>query len=370
MAFVLGTVRLAALRFKSHRFNPREPSEQRVLELMDSVRRLSLLNPLVCAYLAPDERGADDDLVVLIDGRHRHEALVRLAQENPEWAARARVDVKVYLGLSRSQLLVLATYLNRNRAALKKGEYYQSVARIYDERARELARRGAPPTERAVFRDLHGRELANRDFDLSIGRLVGLAAFARQPQPSWWPLVGSHQNQLLGPESRMQGFAPLTAGNLAELLRPLCRDRPYDDTGASRRQELRNVLRLGTVFRRHCLAPLADRAASRTSVACKHWMVAAFGRILAASSLFPAAPAVAPLAGRFVDWGAVDLVVQHYGDVAEEQAAVVANYRATSRDEFLAKAWSHQTQRDQVAVPLLRELQRRVPPDRVAFRSP
>jgi ParB-like nuclease family protein len=370
-SFIVGTVKFNGLNFRNHEFNPRNPNESKVNELLASIRRLALLNPLVCAFLDRSERKNRNESVVLIDGRHRYEALSRLAEEDEPWRNHARIDVKIYYGLNRSELFLLSTYLNRNRRALKKGEYYRSVVRIYEERRRELESHSKKRIrESQVVHALHGRELTNRDFDLSIGRLVGSCAFDPRHGDSWYPLVGSNQNQLLAPDTGLAGFAPLTAGNLSEFLRHLCRDRPYDDFGEARERERENVLEFGRLLRKTILRPVADRGiATATTVGCKFWVFSSFGRILASSSIFKRehASGIAPLASKFVDWDKIQVVLEAYRRVAEEQAIVVNRYRDTSGEEFLDRAWSYQTQRDQVGVRLLKELRRFVPERRVRF---
>lgn len=367
--YILATTRFAELRFTDHRFNPRQPDEAKVKELLASIRRLSLLNPLIAAHVPAGPESAE--AVVLIDGRHRYEALGQLAAEDPEWKEHGRVDVKVYYGLAPSELRLLATYLNRHRRALKKGEYYRSVARIYEDRAAELRKTTRRhPTEVEVVGSLHGRELANRDFDATVGRLVALAAFEPNGGDSWHPLVSNSQNGVLGPETGLTGFAPITAGNLAEFTASLCLTRPYSDDGATRRQELANLVEVGRIFRRHFLRPVADREkANATTIACKFWVLSAFGRILERSSLFSDRPAgTSPLGWTPLDAKRFDRIVAAYAEIMEDQATVVNRYRDTDRDEFLDRAWSYQTQRNQVAARLLRQLQAKVPKQVATFR--
>src|SRR5208283_3049693 len=113
--FVVTSVPVSELRFADHQYNPRHPSLGRVNELRASVHQLGLLSPLTCAYI---EGGKEE--VVLIDGRHRFDALRALETEDKQWAGRARVDLKIYFGLAKSDLFQLATYLNRTRKALAK----------------------------------------------------------------------------------------------------------------------------------------------------------------------------------------------------------------------------------------------------------
>lgn len=368
--FTLATVRFGDLDFRDHAFNPRVPSDVKVNELLASIRRLALLNPLVCAYLEPEDRGRRGESVVLIDGRHRYEALCRLAAEDRPWRENARIDLKVYYGLGRSELFLLSTYLNRNRRALRRGEYYRSVTRIYDERRDELtAHLGREPNEREVFQALHGRELRNRDFDLSIGRIVGLVGFGPARTARWAPLVGNSQNQLLAPDTGLHGFAPLTAGNLAEFLRHLCLDRPYEDNGRARARELANVNRLGDLFRDAFLRPVADyTVATDTTVGCKFWVLSAFGRVLRTSSLFSkqVADGAAPFSAE-PDWRRIELIVEAYQEIMADQANLVNRYRDTESEEFLDRAWSYQTQRNQVLFRLVRALQEKVPASKVTF---
>src|SRR5207245_2065052 len=128
----------------------------------------------------------------LIDGRHRFDALQALSIEDKQWANRARVDLKIYFGLSKSDLFSLSAYLNRTRKSLAKGEYYRVIVRIFEEKKKELeALDGKARTEEAVFKAISAQTISNRDFDLSIGRIVGLVAFDDEEADSWYPMVGN-----------------------------------------------------------------------------------------------------------------------------------------------------------------------------------
>ncbi|HEV8050676.1 MAG TPA: ParB N-terminal domain-containing protein, partial [Thermoplasmata archaeon] len=193
--FYLTSVGLLDLDFPSDEFNPRTQSTARTKEIQASITTLGLLTPLTCAYIPPEI--GDKSRVVLIDGRHRFKALKALQAIDTGWGKRARVDIKIYFGLERSDLYLLATYLNRTRKNLTKGEYYKVVVDIFDEKKSEIeGRTGKPATEEVVFSEIASKALQNRDFDLSVGRIVGMVAFSPEwGEESWYPMVGSRQQE-------------------------------------------------------------------------------------------------------------------------------------------------------------------------------
>src|SRR5438093_1035659 len=86
-AFIVTSVPVTRLRFEDRQYNPRTPSLGRVDELRASISQLGLLSPLTCAYVAqatpngpntPREKVPIHEDVVLIDGRHRFDALKAL----------------------------------------------------------------------------------------------------------------------------------------------------------------------------------------------------------------------------------------------------------------------------------------------------
>jgi hypothetical protein len=292
--YVLATTDLSSLDFGKNDYNPREPNEGKIRELQASIIQLSLLTPLTCAYLTPAEREEEDgnsEAVVLIDGRHRFSAL-KLLEKVPSansWGDHARVDLKVYYGLSRSELYMLAAYLNRTRKNLRKGEYYKVVADIYQAREIELREKeGHPVTETEVFDSVSSKAVPDKQMDLSIGRLVALAAFDDEESKGWYPLVGLSQKYRF-PE--FTKYSPITAGNLGVFLASLCKVGPYDDTGETRAIELTNVIKLGRHFRQYVTTDLIDSYAQATgvTVSSKHWVLDAFGKILAHTAVFTAA---------------------------------------------------------------------------------
>src|SRR6266566_5239694 len=198
--FLLATVDLSKLQFEENDYNPREANQKKVNELKASVIQLSLLTPLTCAYLDPEDRGGEDgkdgEAVVLVDGRHRYIALKQLAADpaSGAWKDNARVDLKVYYGLSKSDLFMLATYLNRTRKNLRKGEYYKVVLDIYQSRELELQEQlGRPVTEAEVFDSISTRAVPDKAFDLSVGRIVAITAFDEEDSKGWYPMVGLSQ---------------------------------------------------------------------------------------------------------------------------------------------------------------------------------
>jgi hypothetical protein len=350
--FVVTSIPVSELEFNDHQYNPRTPSIGRVNELRASVHQLGLLSPLTCAYVT-----AGDERVVLIDGRHRFEALRALGSEDRPWAARARVDLKIYYGLSKSDLFQLSTYLNRTRKALAKGEYFRVIVRIYDEKKKELeAEDGRPRSEKEVFRAVSSQTISDRDFDLSIGRIVGMVAFDDEEDDAWFPMVGTRQQERIRGPKTLSGYCPLTAGNLAVFLSYLCYPKPYGEKGDARSTEIGNVVKLGRVFRKHIIdRPVKTyETATGTSVGCKHWCLAAFGSLLHDSKLFAARVRAdrSALSDDDPPWDQITNAVSAYREIMDGQAEIVNQYRSTEEPGFLTRAWSYQTQSDQVKVPL------------------
>ncbi len=367
--YVLATTRLADLTFEENDYNPREPDKGKIKELQASIIQLSLLTPLTCAYISKEERDTEDDgreAVVLIDGRHRYSALKGLASDPAAngWGRDARVDLKIYYGLARSDLYMLATYLNRARKNLRKGEYYQAVADIYQKREIELReKKGRPVTEVEVFASVNSKAVPDKQFDLSIGRLVALAAFDEEDPKGWYPLVGLSQKDRFEDQRE---YSPLPAGNLGVFLGHLCLAEAYDDHGEIRAVELTNVVKLGRRFREHVTTSLVPNYMEATgiTIASKHWVLDAFGAILAESSLFAKAKQAGrqPLAVTSVDWKSLDKVLIAYRRVMDEQAVAVNAIRReeTPPKDFLVKAWTYQTQTKQIVGPLREQLQRKL----------
>lgn len=363
--FLLTTAPFRELKFEVHKYNPREPNEGKVRELEASIRQLTLLSPLTCAYI---EKGETDvstgktERIVLIDGRHRFKALQNLSGDRA-WADSARIDLKVYWNLEKSDLHLLATYLNRTRRALKRGEYYRAIVEIYENRLSEiLEQTGKTPTEDEVFKSIHARELTDKDFDLSVGRVVGLTAFDKEELDSWCPLVGLGQRQPIQEPlgDVTDAYCPMTAGVLAEFLRPLCQTSAYSDKGRRRSAEIDNVLDLGRVFRKtKLLQPVLNfKIQTATSVGCKYWCMVAFGELIACSTeVYPEDRGdSAPLALDDQDWKAYAKLVSSYRDVMEGQAKFVNDNPEGTNLALLNKAWSYQTVKGKVKANLRKEL--------------
>lgn len=346
-SFVLTTVPLRHLRFTDHRYNARQPSEAKINEVTSSMRYMGLLTPLTCFF---DDQG---DEVFLVDGRHRYEALQLLAVEEPDWADRAVVDVKIYMGLQASEVHVASAYLNRTRRNLRNGEYYQIIRTIYQTKYQELATTmKRTPTEDDVFNAISHRELANRNFDLSLGRLVAECALSPSSE-GWYPFVGGYQGQrILDP--RISGYCPMTAGNLAHLLRPLCTVGPASE--ATRSMERQNIERLGDQFREHVLEPVHRRSGiTGVQTACRHWTLAAFGRIL--RGLVGAAADVSPFGLSDVDWKNLGDAVRAYRKIMDKQAELIRGARQEDKDSLPESAWAWQTRLNLVQSALERELE-------------
>lgn len=362
--YVLATIPLRNLEFSDHRFNPREPEESRVQEIEASVLQLGLVTPLTCAYVPqvsndPNHREASNESIVLVDGRHRFSALLSL-KELPDvgrtWWNSAVQDIKIYYGLSHSEILLLATYLNRTRKNLRKGEYYRVLPSLFNERKCELKRsRNAVLTEREVFTSISAKAVPNKAYDLSIGRLVGIAAFTSTKPDSWYPMVGTHQRQVFRDPTK--GYCPITAGNLAVLLGELCFAGPYTDDGGRRVVELENVFHLGRLFREQILVPVPSyERTSATIVCCKHWCMQALGKVIRGSRLSQAVlqAGLSPFSSKELDWGVMRRVVRAYFDIMRGQADIVNRIRESQKDdsELLRRAWSYQTQTGQIVPPL------------------
>jgi hypothetical protein len=349
--YVLATVALQGLDFVDTTYNPRKPNPPKVKELQASVRLISLLSPLTCAH----DLGNEKEPVVLIDGRHRYEALKLLAEEDRAWEAKARVDAKVFFGLTKSDLHVLATYLNRTRRALKRGEYYTAIVNIFEQKKLEVEQEtGRSPPEDVVFNSILKRQLQDRDFDLSIGRIVGVCALSEEEGDSWSPYVGSHQ----GDRFRTDGknlYCPLTAGNLAEFLRHLCLPKPYKDQGQNRAVEIGNTLDLGRIFRKTVFGLPTDtrEEATYTTVGCKFWCMAALGSLMGKWKELPAMEKKSsPFSHAEIPWTKVKAFLSTYVEIMKPQAAHINKFRNTSNQDDLRAAWSYQTQQNQVLRPL------------------
>ena len=393
--FVLVTAPLSVLQFRDHRFNPRTPNEGKVKELAASIQSLSLLTPLTCAFLnlsPPGEeegghantaksrpitsRSDDSDMdesspmeqVVLLDGRHRFEALVELANADPEWKRNIRVDLKIYFNLSRSEIYLLATYLNKTRKSLAKGEYFKFIVKIYDEKKSELeSKSGKPVTEEYLFQQIEARELTNKNADLSIGRIVGLTAFDPEEGDSWYPMVGVRQQEMIPEEiPEGPGYCPITAGNMATLLGYLCSTSPYSDDGSRRGTEIGNVLTLGVHFRKRILQPVRSYdLATPTTVCCKHWCVSALGYIMKESASELCKGSIkndeALLSRTEVRWSRILEVISAYWKAMEPQAQMINDFRDTNDIRELKNAWSYQTQREQVLLGLRPAMKDKLP---------
>lgn len=371
--FALATVPLGGLDFQDHSYNPRVPNPGKINEIAGSIQYLSLITPLTCAWIEkPQQAGSKHkENLVLLDGRHRFEALKQIAADNKDFRETAKIDLKIYWGLKRADLFVLATYLNRSRRNLRKGEYYKFIVKIFEEKLEELqSGKKTPVIEREVFNAISSEQLTDRDFDLSVGRIVGEAAFDAENADSWFPMVGTHQSYRVEENleaghplrGKIEGYCPMTAGNLGDFLRPLCKTGPYDDRGETRSVELQNAIELGVLFRERILVPVEQRdEASRATMACKHWPLVAFGSALKRCSIFAQGKSAAhPLAQSDIDWDVLAKVVDAYGNVMEEQATLLRAYKVKPSTEALRKVWAYQTQRGQILPHLEEELTNRV----------
>ena len=365
--FVLVTCLLKYLKFADHRFNPRRPDKRKVTDLAASISSLTLLTPLTCAYLDSKDQ-LDDEEVVLLDGMHRFNALEQLKQYNPVWAEKVRIDLKIYFNLDKSDLYVLATYLNKTRKALAKGEYYKIIVNIFDEKSREFAEKeGREPTEKEVFDAITARELTDKAFDLSIGRIVGITAFDPEEEGSWYPMVGLKQQDRIERGDSERDYCPLTAGNLATLLGHLCYRGPYSDDGRNRATEITNVLTLGEKFTQHILSrdPIKNyERASGTTVACKHWPLDSLGNLIESvwyqKLVDTSSNNSSLLSHTDLKWRRIEELLKAYYEVMKEQAKYTNEFRKTKQREMVKKMWSYQTQTIQIIPELQKEMERKV----------
>ncbi|MFG1415730.1 MAG: ParB N-terminal domain-containing protein [Thermoplasmataceae archaeon] len=357
--FALTTCPLNELVFNDHKFNPRTPNQGKVKELAASISVLTLLTPLTCAYIEENE-----ERVVLLDGRHRFSALQSIAQDHPDWAINAKVDLKIYYNLEKSDVYMLATYLNKTRRALHKGEYYQFIVDIYDSKYEELVRKnGKEPTEAEIFREISARELTNKNSDLSVGRIVGQTAFDDEQNGSWYPFVGSKQQDRIKMGKYKEYFCPITAGNMAKFLEHLCQTTPYNDNGEKRAVEITNVLELGQAFTEEIFKEPVKKydKATGTTVACKHWVIDALGYLLE-NNWSKAFLKNGDQSGSFlshpeIDWDSLKKFLRHYLKVMETQATLTNKYRSTENRELVENIWSYQTQTMQIVPRLQKEME-------------
>ena len=353
-AFALTSCPLVNLKFDDHKFNPRTPNQGKVHELMASISVLTLLTPLTCVFIPSDKttnKEGTDETVFLLDGRHRFEALLELAKTDSDWEQKAKVDLKIYYGLQASDVYMLATYLNKTRKSLAKGEYYKFIAKIYDSKYDEIVRSEAvEPDEIRVFKDISSRELTSKNFDLSIGRIVGYTAFDPEQDGSWYPMVGLKQQDKIDDPKAKGKFCPITAGNMATFLRHLCSEQPYGKKDMERRSvEIGNVLTLGEYFRKIILHPVDSyEEATGTTVSCKHWPLDALGSLIesdwSSELLNEGGSGYKLLAHDDIKWERFSEILHAYYHIMSDQAIMINNYRSSENISELREAWSYQTQ--------------------------
>lgn len=365
--YVLAAPRLSKIidTFKNNDYNPRKPDPNRVKQLRASISQLSLLSPLTCAMLPESEDQDEKERVILLDGRHRFEALKQLKEFNSDWSEDPPIDLKILYNLEKSELLILATYMNRTRRNLRKGEYYKKIVDIFEDRKDELAGRdGKPPKESEVFKSIDPNSLQNIDFDLSIGRIVGLVGFDDEEQGRWVPKIGTYQgDKYRSEDDGFNYYCPMTAGNLAVFLRHICKTGPYDDYGDSRMIEIQNVTLLGKLFSTYVLNDkiLKRDETKKSTTASKYWVLDAFGKILEEYGAKFSAKKDPLMSDPDLDWKSLEKTVRVFAEVMEEQAAKIKAYKDGGKYEDLRKSWTYQTQQKQVKDPLLNEFKERLP---------
>jgi hypothetical protein len=320
--FVLATLPLKSLNFQDGQYNPREPIPAKIKQLAASISSLTMLTPLTAAHVDISKSGGTEP-VVLLDGRHRFKALEMIVKRQKElgetsrWSVDDRIDVKIYHSLSRSQLNALSVFLNEGRRSLKKGEYYSGLLTMYNNRAKEMsAKLHRMPNETEVFETLRNKKgITNLNLDLSIGLHVARAGFDGEAK-GWFPFVGKGQGSPIkgnveesfktneqdfnegvwGDEKKrfeqkfddtkvsLEGSCPITAGNLAYFLKPLCRPSafPGEKSYDFRSTELQVVRRLGEEFQKcGILTGIENRGVTPALLACKHWTIRSFSNLLA-----------------------------------------------------------------------------------------
>jgi hypothetical protein len=354
---------LIANVFDNHDYNPRKPSSGRINELRASISQLSLLSPLTCALLPKSELQESKENVVLLDGRHRFEAIKQLHENFLDWKEDPRVDLKIFYGLDRSDLLILATYMNRTRRNLKKGEYYKAVVGIYENKEEEfISNRGIPPMEKEVFDAIEPGALQDKMSDLSIGRIVGIIGFDPEEYGRWVPNVGTYQGDKYQSEDGLYYYCALTAGNLAVFLRHICQPSPYEDHGERRNIEIANVSKLGEFFNSYVFNERITKRddPKKSSVASKYWVMHAFGSILEDyRKRFSSENYI--MSDPNVNLNKLSTVIREFGLIMEKQATIIKKYMTDKRFEDLKRANTYQTELGQVKPWLLEELKIRLP---------
>lgn len=376
--FMLTTLPLEEMKFTDHRFNPRTPNPGKINDLVASISTLTMLTPLTCAYIGPIDFGSgtevkNPDEVILLDGRHRFDALEKIKSEDDAWAKKTFIDLKIYFNLEKSDIYMLATYLNKTRKSLAKGEYFKFIVHIFDEKHDEItSKTGKEPTEDEIFRDVNARELTEKNFDLSIGRIVGLTALDEEEGTSWYPMVGVRQQDKIKNGDDEGKYCPLTAGNLATFLGHLCNKQPYGDHGQRRATEIGNVLQLGVRFRNIILEPVDNYdIATGTTVACKHWTLDAFGQLIERQWINHLVANrnkdLSLLAHENIKWDKFEVLLETYYKIMSEQAPKINVYRSLLNENKLAEAaemrsevWSYQTQTGQIISTLMDLIERRM----------
>lgn len=366
--FVLVAPKFSLIKraFTNHDYNPREPNLGKINEIKGSISQFSMLTPLTCALLPEDAEIKNDEKVILLDGRHRYEALIELTSPIQDWSYNENeVDIKILYGLSKSDLLIMSTYLNRTRKNLKKGEYFASVVKIYEAAELEyLNKKGVMPLESEIFEKIDVNALRDRKFDLSIGRIVGTVAMDPEENGGWAPKVGSSQGQKYMVDGQNY-YCPLTAGNLAVFLRYLCKSDAYNDHGQTRKIEIANVSELGKLFNKLVLDVKLEKRdiPAKSNVASKYWCMDAFGKILSDKKKIFTGSKGTLMSSANIDWGKIEAVVKTYGEIMTIQAEKNRDYLSNNKEDLeqLKGLWTYQTQRDQVEKPLKGELENSLP---------
>ena len=376
--YVLCSCPLNELNFDDHLYNPRNSSITKVRKLKASIQLMGLFSPLTCAFV---EKHLDK--VLLIDGRHRYDALLMIKEKYPEWAEQVYIDIKIYYNLPPSDLHAMATYLNKTRQKLKKGEYYRALVKIYNRKKEEIEENeGETPTEQYIIENIHGEEYSNKTVDFTTGRIVGLIAFDKNEEGSWYPFIGLGQrekipldeyNKLVS-ELNLHGlksiYKPLTAGSFHDFIRPLCYDKPYPDWGKRRSVEIGNVSEMGVIFRdiffqRELFDIPQNKQYTATTIGCRYWCIVALGQLMneIKGHLLNENEKNDPLmAHEYPNWNEIKGIFEGYKKSMDIQAQYVKKYiekkraEKSGQEEILEKAWSYRTTKEKVMAPLRDEL--------------
>lgn len=277
----------------NHRLNPRIPRHQFLKQLQGDIKSLGLLTPLTCALVDRGDIEAGTYEMLVIDGRHRLEAINQLLNGITE-DTDGNVDVKVISPEApESFLYQLSLYLNRTRKALKKGEYFKHITELWQKAVEEMTTPDGPPLESAVFEFLKGTsELYDAKKDLTIGRIIG--ELLQTEIGDSFIAIGQGE-KLYYQENIITKV--ITAQNFQNLITPFVSFKAYDEPepSESRSKEIMNAIKLAeilydTLYHPKYLSDIKYRPSETTdykqpipspgAIAGKSWITAACSDML------------------------------------------------------------------------------------------